>query len=111
MTAYALITEGMHALQLFEPDPQTIYSIEAKARLVNLPRHAILVYCKYGLVSSVVDPDRGGFYFDDKAIRLLRRIEYLRTACGISLLGIKSILDLMDEVERLRSEARFLRRR
>jgi len=43
----------------------------------------ILVYYKHGLVSPVVDPECGGYYFNDEAIRTLRRIEYLRTDCGI----------------------------
>jgi DNA-binding transcriptional MerR regulator len=75
-----------------------------------MPRHTILVYCKHGLVSPVVDPACGGYYFNDEAIRLLRRIHYLRTACGINFAGIKMILNLMNDVECLQSEVRFLRR-
>jgi hypothetical protein len=41
----------------------------------------------------------------------LRRIEYLRTAYGLNLIGIKLIMDLLTEVERLREELRFRRRR
>lgn len=98
------------AIQPFEPDPQSAYTIEATAHLVDVPRHTILVYCKHGLVSPVVDPSCGGYYFNDEAIRILRRIEYLRIACGVNLAGIKIILDLMNQVERLQAEARFLRR-
>ncbi|MDB6064688.1 MAG: MerR family transcriptional regulator [Pedosphaera sp.] len=97
------------ALQLFEPDPDMIYSIEAAARLAQVPRHAILVYYKYGLVSPVVDPESGGYYFDNEAIRRLRRIEYLRSVRGINLAGTRMILDLINEVERLRAAARFAR--
>jgi DNA-binding transcriptional MerR regulator len=97
------------AIQPFEPDPQTAYTIEATAYLVDVPRHTILVYCKHGLVSPVVDPACGGYYFNDEAIRALRRVEYLRTACGVNLAGIKMILDLMNKVERLQAEVRFLR--
>ena len=50
-------------------------------------------------------------YFNDEAIRILRRIEYLRTAYGLNLIGIKLIMDLLTEVERLREELRFRRRR
>ena len=74
-----------------------------------MPRRLIAVYYKHGLVSPVVDPDCGGFYFNDEGIRALRRIEYLRTTCGLNLGGIKMILDLMNEVERLRTDLRFLR--
>ncbi len=104
------ISEPQSGLQLFEPDPQTVYTIEATAHFVDVPRRTVLVYCKLGLVSPVVDPGCGGYYFNDEAIRLLRRIEYLRHVCGINLSGIKMILDLVNEVERLRAEVRFLRR-
>jgi DNA-binding transcriptional MerR regulator len=57
----------------------------------------------------VVDPAFGGYYFNDEAIRTLRRVEHLRTTCGVNLAGIKMILDLMNQVERLQSEVRFLR--
>jgi MerR family transcriptional regulator, heat shock protein HspR len=106
-----LIPEPPHALQVFEPDPQAVYTIEATAHMVDVPRHTILVYYKYGLVSPVVDPEHGGYFFNDEAIRLLRRIEYLRAVRGVNLDGIKMILDLTSEVERLRDEVRFLRAR
>ena len=104
------ISEPQYALQLFEPDPQTVYTIEATARFVDVSRRMVLVYCKLGLVSPVVDPGGGGYYFNDEAIRILRRIEYLRNVCGINLPSIKMILDLVNEAERLRVEVRFLRR-
>jgi DNA-binding transcriptional MerR regulator len=97
------------AVQLFEPALDAVYTIEAAGRLVRVPRRMIALYSKHGLVSPVVDPACGGYYFNDEAIRTLRRIEYLRTVCGLNLVGIKMILHLMNEVERLRTEARFLR--
>jgi DNA-binding transcriptional MerR regulator len=51
-----------------------------------------------------------GWYFNDEAIRILRRIDYLRTACGLNLRGIKLMLELSREVERLREELNFARR-
>ena len=100
----------MTALQLFEPDARTVYTIEAASSLAQVPRRVIVVYFKHGLVSPVVDPMCGGWYFNDEAIRILRRIEYLRTACGINLVGIKLIMDLVKEVEQLRDEVRFIGR-
>jgi DNA-binding transcriptional MerR regulator len=99
----------VRALQLFEPDPDVVYTIETAARMTHVPRHTILVYYKYGLLSPVVDPGLGGYYFNDEAIRALRRIEHLRSDFGINLTGARIILDLMNQVNRLRSEVRFLR--
>ncbi|MEA3208477.1 MAG: MerR family transcriptional regulator, heat shock protein HspR [Chthoniobacter sp.] len=99
----------MNFIQLFEPDPNILYTIDATAHLANVPRHTILVYYKHGLVAPVMDED-GAYHFNDDAIRMLRRIEYLRVTCGLNLPGIKLALDLMNEVERLQAEVRFLRR-
>jgi len=52
----------LRALQLFEPDPAAVYSLEAAARLAHLPRRTILLCCKHGLVSPVSDPGSGSYY-------------------------------------------------
>jgi hypothetical protein len=96
----------VHALQRFSPDPDAIYSIDAAAHLSGMPRHLILVSCKHGLISPLVDPDYGGFYFDQPTIRAMKRINYLHTDCGINVAGIRIILGLMEEVERLRAGER-----
>jgi DNA-binding transcriptional MerR regulator len=98
-------------LQLFEPDARAVYTLEAAASLTQIPRRLIAVYFKHGLVSPVMDPACSGWYFNDEAIRILRRIEYLRSACGLNMAGIKLIMDLAAEVERLREELNFRRRR
>ena len=77
------------ALQLFEPDARAVYTLDAVASLTQVRRRLIVVYCKHGLVSPVMDPACSGWYFNDEAIRILRRIEYLRTAYGLNLIGIK----------------------
>ena len=97
------------ALERFEPPPNAVYTIETTAQLVDLPRRKIVVYCKYGLVSSAVDPIGNGYYFDRNAIRTLRRIESLQSVCGDDLPGIKIILDLMTQLERLQSEVHSTR--
>jgi chaperone modulatory protein CbpM len=104
------VVAPMTALQLFEPDARAVYTIETAANLAQVPRRLIAVYYKHGLVSPVMDPACGGWCFNDEAIRILRRIEYLRTACGINLAGIKLTINLMNEVERLRDEVRALHR-
>ena len=96
------------ALQLFEPDPDVIYTIETAANLTHVGRHSILVYYKHGLLSSVQAPQSGGYYFNDESIRSLRRIEHLHNTLGINLEGTRMIIALANEVERLRNEVRFL---
>lgn len=94
----------VQTLQLFQPDPQAFYSIETVAHLTHLPRHLILVCYKHGLISMEVDPDYGGFYFDEEAIHTLQRVEYLWATCGVNIPGIVKILELSGEIERLRAE-------
>ena len=89
---------------VFEPDPQALYSLETAARLGNVSRRRVLLYYKYGLLAPVVDQRQGSYLFDAECIRALRRIEYLRAVCGDDLVGIRMILNLVDEVERLRDE-------
>jgi DNA-binding transcriptional MerR regulator len=97
----------LNALQRFEPDRDAIYTIDSAAHLAGMPRHQILVCCKHGLVSPLIDQDYGTYLFDTQAIRTLQRIRYLHQECGINLPGIQMILQLMEEVERLRTAARY----
>jgi len=98
------------ALELFQPKPGVLYSLDATARLAGITRRSILIYCRAGLVRPVVQPPYGVMEFTEEAIYTLRRIEYLRTAHSLDLAWIKTMFDLLDEVERLRAELRFLRK-
>lgn len=89
------------SLRLFDPEPALLYSIDAAERLARVPRRTILICCRHGLVSPLADPEFGGYYFNREAIRVLRRIGNLQLTHGVNLAGIKFILDLTDEVQRL----------
>lgn len=69
---------------------------------MDLPRRTIAVYCRHGLVTPATN--ERGYCFDGKSIKTLRAIEGLRSVCGDDLAGIKMILQLMNEVQRLNSE-------
>ena len=77
------------AIQLFEPPEDAIYTIDATAHLVGVPRRTILVYCKRQLLSPVINRTDGGCCFDRDGDHALRRIEALRAVCGDELSGIK----------------------
>jgi DNA-binding transcriptional MerR regulator len=96
------------ALQLFEPDPDAVYSIEITEQLTQIPRRTIAIYVKHRLVSPLVEQG-GGMFFDEEAIRMLRRIEQLRASYGVNLPGIKLIVRLLDELEQRQMELRFRR--
>jgi DNA-binding transcriptional MerR regulator len=96
-------------LALFQPKPGVLYSLDATARIAGISRRSILIYCRAGLVHPVIQPPFGVMEFTEEAIYTLRRIEHLRTVHGLDLAWIKTMFDLLDEVERLRAEVRFLR--
>jgi MerR family transcriptional regulator, heat shock protein HspR len=109
-TDHDTTAEPLRALQIFEPDPGVMYTIEAAASITQVPRRLIAVYCKLRMVSPVADSEQGAFYFNDEGIRALRQIDQLRSVRGINLDGIKMILDLEREVDQLRGELRSFRR-
>jgi DNA-binding transcriptional MerR regulator len=93
-------------IELFDPPADTLYSIEATSQLSGVPRRTILVYCKRRLISPVIGAVDRGYSFDREGIRALRRIEALRPICGDDLAGIKIILDLTTELQRLHRRLR-----
>jgi hypothetical protein len=97
------------AIELFQPRPNVFYSLDATAHLVGVPRRTILIFCHAGLVRPVFQPPYGVIEFTEEAIYTMRRIEHLRTVHGLDLTWIKTMFDLLEEIERLRAELRFLR--
>jgi DNA-binding transcriptional MerR regulator len=97
------------SIVVFQPKPNVFYSLDAAAHLAGVPRRSILVYCRAGLVRPVVWPPYGVMEFTEEAIYTVRRIEHMRTVHGLGLAWVKTMFDLLGEVERLRAELRFLR--
>jgi hypothetical protein len=89
------------ALQIYEPDPGSVFTIDAAAHLARVSRHLIVVCCRHGLIAPLAHAEIEGFLFDQQAIRRLQHIGYLHDTCGINFVGIRMILDLADEVTRL----------
>ena len=98
------------ALQPFEPLATDLYSIETVVHITQTPRHQIAVYCRHGIIAPVTEPERDGWWFDEEAIRELRRIERMRVDYGMNLAGLRVTSELFREVDRLREEVRALRR-
>jgi DNA-binding transcriptional MerR regulator len=101
------VSLGKHALMVFEPDPQASYSLETVARLAQVSRYQVALYCKYGLVTPLDPEDH--WVFDAAAIRTVRRLEDLRERYGVNLAGTRLLMQLLQEIDDLRTEVRFLR--
>ena len=84
-------------VERFRPDPTRLYDVDMTARLAGVPRHSVLVYCRWGFVHPSTDPELEGWYFDSNAIAAIRSAEYLRVNRGVNLPGIRFIFQLVEE--------------
>jgi MerR family transcriptional regulator/heat shock protein HspR len=83
---------------------ESVYTIELLADLAGVEPPVIIEYCEVGILRPRQGaPER---VFDADALRILRRAEHLRAACGANLSGVRMMLEMMDEIERLRVELR-----
>lgn len=97
------------ALELFQPHPDVLYSLDATAHLAGVSRRSLLIYYRAGLVRPVFQQPYGVMAFTEEAIYTVRRIEEMRELHGVDVGWIKTMFDLLGEVERLRAEVRFFR--
>jgi len=97
------------ALEVYQPEPDVLYSLDATAHLAAVPRRSILIYCRAGLVRPVLQPPYEMMGFTEEAIYTVRRIEYLRAIHRCDLAWLNTVFDLQKEVEHLRAELRFFR--
>jgi len=100
---------SVHALDVYVPNPNVLYSLDATAHLARVPRRSVLIYCRAGLLRPVFQPPHGMMEFTEEAIYTIRRIEDMRAVHSMDVSCIKTMFDLLDELERLRAEARFFR--
>jgi hypothetical protein len=100
---------AVFAIELFQPNPEALYSLDTVAHLTGASRRSIMVYCRAGLLRPVFQPPYGRLAFTGEAICTARRIQNVRTICGAGAGWLKVMLEVLGEVERLRAEVRFLR--
>jgi DNA-binding transcriptional MerR regulator len=82
------------------------YTLDVVAEITGLSSQTILQYHEAGLIAPIPDSPPGASCFDDEALRTLRRIEHLRATCEMNTAGLKLLLSLTEEVERLRTALR-----
>ena len=101
--------ETKESLQVFDPQPGSVYTLESVCHITGATRRSVLIYCKSGLVQPASNPEIEPLSFDEEAIYRIVRIEFLRSTHGINLAGIRMIFELMNELRRLEEEVRFFR--
>ena len=85
-----------------------LYVISVAAELAGVHPQTLRIYERRGLL----DPARtvgGSRRYSDRDIERLRRIQHL-TGAGLNLAGVKLVMELEDEVARLRREIDDTRR-
>lgn len=85
-------------MPLYDAGKHATYSLEILAEITGVSSTTILHYQENGLIAD----DN----YDDEAVHTLRRIEHLRGTCEANVSGLKLILSLMDEVDRLKAALR-----
>jgi hypothetical protein len=96
-------------LPIIELNPDAIYTIDVVAEITGISSQTILFYHEQGLIPATGPGEKGERYFDDEAIRALRRLDHLRTELGLKDPALKLMVNLLGEIEQLRQAARLRR--
>jgi DNA-binding transcriptional MerR regulator len=88
-------------LPLYEPNADATYQLDIVAKLTGISSQTIVHYQEQGLIRETD--------LDDEVVHTLRRIEHLKQTCELNLSGLRLILDLMDQVEELKTALRARR--
>ncbi len=100
-----------HALPVVDAeDTSCHYSVEIIAELTGVEPRTVLHYQQQGLIRPSVQEGGADAAFDTEGLRQLRRIEHLRANFGMNDAGLKLVIHLLHEVERLRQERRWIPR-
>lgn len=89
-----------------QPEAGRLYDLATAAAFSKTHPDLIRRYHSAGLIRAE-EGERDELFFDDDAIYWLRQIEALHREGGIGQHGLRIIVDLLQEVERLQMELRF----
>ena len=94
-------------LPVIEPKLDVTYTLDVVAQLTGVTSQTILLYHEQGLVPAVKTSAADEYYFDDDALRAIRRLEHLRTELELKEPALKLMVNLLAEIERLREAVRL----
>ncbi|MGC8834784.1 MAG: heat shock protein transcriptional repressor HspR [Armatimonadota bacterium] len=84
------------------PD-EPLYVISVAAKLCDMHPQTLRLYERIGLVKPRRTDNRNRLY-SDQDIERLRRIQRLTRDMGVNLAGVEIILNLLDQMERMKAE-------
>ena len=85
-----------------------VYTLEIIAGLAGVNVQGVLRYQELGLIEPAAGEEATAARFDTESLRRLRQIQYVCDTYEVNEDGLKLILGLLEEVERLRGERRRL---
>lgn len=91
----------------------SLHAIEEVVSITGFSRHTIAVFCRQGFVAPAEHPSdvEMEWTFNDDALRMLGHLAQLHHRHGLDLEGLGMVGPILAELETLRTEVRFLRRR
>lgn len=92
-----------------EAEAEAIYTLDIIVQLSGVASETVRAYQEEGLIAPPELPNPDSQRFDDETLRTLRQIEHLKACYGMSLPGIRLLLRLLQETERLEAELRAQR--
>jgi DNA-binding transcriptional MerR regulator len=104
MTESAAIRLAHIRLRVYSPSEDVRYDLDTLARLADLHPALVSQYVKWGLLDPVGDAGEEGWWFDDRSLHLLRKIQRLRQELGVNLNGVGVVLELLQQIEELQRE-------
>lgn len=93
---------GKHLPELMDPDA-AVFVISVAAQLSGMHPQTLRTYDRLGIVTARRTRGRGRRY-SPRDVQRLRLVQHLSQTEGINLEGIRRILAMEDELDRLRAE-------
>lgn len=84
-------------------EKQEYFVISVAAELTGMHAQTLRTYDRLGLVTPMRTKG-GGRRYSRRDISMLRRIQYLSQEEGVNLAGIKTIIELSEQIEELQGE-------
>jgi MerR family transcriptional regulator/heat shock protein HspR len=91
-------------------DERGVFMISVAAELADMHPQTLRMYEQRGLIEPKRSPKNTRLY-SQRDVERLRRIQQMTTEEGLNLAGVVSVLQLEEQIEKLRAELRRSRQR
>jgi MerR family transcriptional regulator/heat shock protein HspR len=99
-----------HRVEATLDSERGVFMISVAAELADMHPQTLRMYEARGLITPKRSPKKTRLYSQSDVERL-RRIQRMTSEEGLNLAGVEAVLEMEDQVERMRSELERLRKR